>query len=124
VQKQIIRVLIVDDNANVRHSLRIFFDAWDEFEVVGEAETGREAVELCGLLEPDVVLMDLIMPEMNGIEASRRISKAFPHIRIVILTNTLEHELIEAAEAAGISEHLPKTVSVDALAETIKNVAT
>jgi|FLYN01.1.fsa_nt_gi NarL family two-component system response regulator LiaR len=115
------RILVVDDDERVRNALTVFVESHDDFVLAGEAANGAQAVELCQRLQPDVVLMDLVMPIMDGATATGWIHESFPHIRIIILTNSLEMEPIEAALQAGASTFLPKSVSVKRLAETLRS---
>ena len=117
---QAIRIVIADDNAIVRRGLRVFIELHDDFELVGEASNGSEAVELCRQLSPDLVLMDLVMPVMNGIQATETIRSQFPSIQIVILTSTVEMELVTAAMSAGAHSYMIKTVTIDRMASTIR----
>ncbi len=118
-----IRVLIVDDHPNVRRGLSAVFEVWDDLELVGEAQNGKQAVELAEQLQPDVVLMDLIMPVMDGIVATRIIRQKFPHIQVVVLTSSVETELINQALEAGAHSSVTKTVTIDQLAAAIRAAA-
>jgi len=115
-----IRVLIVDDHALVHSGLRYFLLAFDDLELVGEANSGEEAVELCAQIQPDVVLMDLVMPGMNGATATRIIRERWPQIRVIALTNFQEVELVRGALEAGATGYLLKNVSAEELAEAIR----
>ncbi len=106
-----IRVLIVDDHDMLREGLISFLRAYPEFELVGEASSGKEAIDLCLHLEPDVVLMDLLMPEMDGITAIRHIHHAQPNIRLIALSSFGEEDLIKGALEAGATSYLLKNVS-------------
>jgi len=77
-----IRIMIADDNAIVRYGLRVFIELFDDYQLVGEADTGSQAVGLCVELQPDLVLMDLVMPQMDGVRATEKINQQFPDIRI------------------------------------------
>lgn len=118
--KKRIRVLITDDQALVRTGLRFFLLASDDLELVGEAESGEEALQLCAQIQPDVVLMDLIMPGMNGTVATRSIRERWPHIQVIILTNFQEAGLVQEALQAGAVGYLLKNVSADELTEAIR----
>src|SRR5690348_15695907 len=96
-----IRVLIVDDHGVIRRGLRGFLDLLDDIEVVGEAENGRQAVDLAARLKPDVVLMDLLMPELDGLGAITEIKAAQPEVEIVALTSFIEEEKVTTALEAG-----------------------
>jgi len=104
-----IRVLIVDDHAVVRQGLRIFLGTERNFDVVGEAATGEEAVRLARELRPDIVLMDLLMPGMGGIEATRVIRSELEGVEVVALTSVLDDESVVAAVRAGALGYLLKT---------------
>ncbi len=106
------RVLIADDHAVTRSGIRLMAEMVDGFEVVGEAATGTEAIRLCGELHPDLVLMDLQMPEMHGIECTRRVKEQFPDIQVLILTVHEDEEAVFEAIRAGASGYLSKTASV------------
>jgi two-component system, NarL family, response regulator LiaR len=118
--RRVIRVLVVDDSAPVRLGLSLFLEICDDMVMVGGAANGQEAIELCQQLEPDFVLMDLMMPVMDGIMATRIIHRDFPHIPIVILTTATDTKLVEAALQAGAVGYLQKGVSIDEIAETIR----
>jgi two-component system, NarL family, response regulator LiaR len=103
-----IRVLLVDDHALVRYGLSTFFSTYPEIEVVGEAENGKEAIAACVQQCPDVVLMDVHMPDMDGIEAARHIRQLCVAVRIVMLTGDQSRDLQEAALIAGANNYLIK----------------
>ena len=115
-----IRVLLVDDHAVVRSGLGAFLMAFDDLELVAEAGGGEEAVAMCNRFHPDVVLMDLKMPGMDGAAATRRIREHWPEIQVVALTSFKEEELVEGALQAGAIGYLLKNVSADELAEAIR----
>jgi serine phosphatase RsbU (regulator of sigma subunit)/DNA-binding NarL/FixJ family response regulator len=121
---ELIRVLLVDDHAVVRSGLAGFLLAYDDLELVGEAAGGAEAIELCERVKPDVVLMDLVMPGMDGATATRLILERCPHVKVLILTSFKEKELIERALEAGASGYLLKNVSTDDLAQSIRDIFT
>lgn len=112
--------MIVDDHAVVRSGLSAFLMAFDDLEYVGEATGGAEAVEKCLSLTPDVILMDLVMPEVDGAEATRRIKEACPDVQVIALTSYKEDELVEGALKAGALSYLLKNVSADELAGAIR----
>jgi len=118
-----IRVLIVDDHTVVRGGLRLFLLAFPDLELVGEASTGQMAIDLCKLYEPDVVLMDLIMPGISGIEATRQIRAKFPRIKVIALTSFTEEQLVQDALAAGAISYLLKSVSPADLVDAIRKAA-
>jgi two-component system, NarL family, response regulator LiaR len=115
-----IRVLIVDDHAMVRKGLAAFLKVKPELQYVGEAANGAEAVALCDRLQPDVVLMDLLMPEMSGAEATRAIRHRWPHIHVIALTSFGEKEMVREALQAGAISYLLKNVSAADLAAAIE----
>jgi NarL family two-component system response regulator LiaR len=115
-----IRVLIVDDHGMVRKGLMAYLGNKSDLTLVGEARNGREAIELCEQLRPDVVLMDLIMPEMGGVAATRQICARFPEIRVVALTSFQERDMVQDALQAGAISYLLKNASGDDLAEAIR----
>jgi DNA-binding NarL/FixJ family response regulator len=116
-----IRVLIVDDHAVVRRGLRGFFELLDDIEVVGEAEDGRRAVALVEDLSPDVVLMDLLMPAMDGIAAIARIKATRPDVEIVALTSFVEEDRVTAALEAGATGYLLKDAEADDVAAAVRS---
>jgi NarL family two-component system response regulator LiaR len=115
-----IRVLLVDDHAVVRSGLGAFLMAFEDLELVGEAGSGAEAVRLCGELNPDVILMDLMMPDMNGAEATTIIREQYPETQVVALTSYKEEELVHGVLKAGAIGYLLKNVTADELADAIR----
>lgn len=115
-----ISVLIVDDHAVVRQGLRTYLDLQDEIEVVGEASNGVEAVEQTRRLVPNVVLMDLMMPEMNGIDATREIRAVSPSTQVLVLTSYGADEQVFPSIRAGAVGYLLKNVSAANLVEAIR----
>jgi NarL family two-component system response regulator LiaR len=115
-----IRVVIVDDHAMVRTGLATFFEISDDLDLVGQAEDGKEAVALCGRLQPDVVLMDLVMPEMDGVAATRIIRERWPETEVIALTSFQEKDLVRDALQAGAIGYLLKNVSMGDLTESIR----
>ncbi|MFZ1397228.1 MAG: response regulator transcription factor [Candidatus Promineifilaceae bacterium] len=115
-----IRVMLVDDHAVVRSGLAAFLLVFDDLQLVGEAAGGPEAIRLCQEVEVDVVLMDLVMPEMNGAEATRLIRQHCPNVQVVALTSFKEEELIQGALRAGAISYLLKNVTADELANAIR----
>jgi DNA-binding NarL/FixJ family response regulator len=113
--------MLVDDHAVVRSGLAAFLMAFDELELVGQAGSGEEAVRLCEQLEPDVVLMDLVMPGMDGATATRRIRERHPNIQVIALTSFKEKALVEGALEAGAIGYLLKNVSTEELADAIRS---
>jgi NarL family two-component system response regulator LiaR len=119
-----INVMVVDDHDTVRRGLAVFLRAFDDLRLVGEAANGREAVDLCAEIHPHVILMDLVMPEMNGIEATRTICRQWPEVRIIGLTSFREETLAEQALQAGAVKCLRKDMSIDELANAIRSART
>jgi two-component system, NarL family, response regulator LiaR len=115
-----IRVLLVDDHAVVRSGLGAVLLSYDDMELVGEAGNGEEAIRLCEKLQPDVVLMDLLMPVMDGVTATAAIRKQWPRINIIALTSFKEKEMVEGALKAGAMSYLLKNVSAAELVTAIK----
>jgi len=115
-----IRVLLVDDHAVVRSGLSAFLLAFDDLELAGEASSGEEAVRLCKQARPDVVLMDLVMPGMDGAAATHAIRQEAPQIQVIALTSFKEGELVQGALEAGAIGYLIKNVSADELARAIR----
>jgi len=115
-----IRVLLVDDHAVVRMGLRTFFELQDDIEVVGEAGDGSEGVALARRLKPDVVLMDLMMPNMDGLTAIARIKSEMPETEIVAVTSFIEEEKVTAALEAGASGYLLKDAEAEEVASAVR----
>lgn len=115
-----IRIMLVDDHQVVLSGLRAFLSVFDEFILVGEAANGREALAICSTCKPDVILMDLQMPEMNGAEATREIRRLCPHVQVVVLTSFREEAMVEEALKAGAIGYLLKDVTADELADAIR----
>jgi NarL family two-component system response regulator LiaR len=118
---QTIRVMLVDDHNVVRSGLATFLKAYDDLELVGEAKNGVEALDLCHHRRPDVILMDLMMPEMDGIAATEAILKDYPEIKIIAMTSFDEEELVHGVLAAGAISYLLKNVSSDELSKAIRD---
>ena len=118
-----IRVLIVDDHAMVRRGMRDFLELHDDLEVVGEAGDGESGVAAAARLEPDIVVMDLMMPGVDGVEATRRIRAANPAVEVIALTSFVEEARVVAAIEAGASGFLLKDAEADELAAAIRAAA-
>lgn len=116
-----IRVLIADDHTVVRSGLSALLSVFDDLELVGEARNGREAIELVERLHPDVVLMDMIMPELDGAQATAVIRKHYPDVQVVVLTSFRDDELVQKALSAGAIGYLLKDATADELADAIRN---
>ncbi len=115
-----IRILLVDDHSVVRTGLRVFFDLQDDFEVVGEAADGSEGVAMTRRLHPDVVLMDLLMPTMDGVTAIGRIKAELPEVEIVTMTSFLEESKVTAALEAGAAGYVLKDASAEEVAAAVR----
>ncbi len=121
--KNPIRVMIVDDHAVVRSGLSAFLLAYDDLEMVGQADGGAAAVAMCVGVKPDVVLMDLVMPDMDGAATTEAILAECPNVKVVALTSFPEEDLVQKALRAGAISYLLKNVSGDELAGAIRAAA-
>ena len=119
-QAEIINVLIVDDHQVVRQGLRTFLELQEDIFVIGEAEDGKQAMEMVHLLQPDVVLMDLVMPQMDGITATEQIHALNLPIKVIALTSFSEDDKVFPAIQAGAASYLLKDVSPDDLVDAIR----
>ncbi|MFP4343971.1 MAG: response regulator transcription factor [Anaerolineales bacterium] len=117
-----IRVLIADDHDQIRSSLSIFLEVFDDLELVGAAHNGQEALKLCKELEPDIVLLDLLMPQMDGVAATREIRRIHPYTQVIVLTSFYDETILHKALQAGASHYLLKDVTIDELAAAIRSV--
>jgi two-component system response regulator NreC len=117
------RILLVDDHAVVRQGFKMILDAQSDMEIVGEAANGREAVELAAQLSPDIVVMDVAMPELNGIEATRRVIASDPHIRVIALSMHKDSVYVREILRAGARGYLLKDSGADDLVKAIRAVA-
>ena len=115
-----IRVMIVDDHMMVRRGLATFLKVFDDLELSGEAENGEVAIQLCARVQPDVILMDMVMPIMDGAAATRAIRLQFPQVQVIALTSFKEGELIKNALEAGAIGYLLKDVTADDLVRAIR----
>jgi|SRR5215207_3500845 len=120
-QTQVIRVLIADDHDMLRSGLALFIQTHQDLLLVGEATTGNEAVDACQRLHPDVILMDLMMPQMDGVTAIRMIREQFRTIQIIALSSFADEDLVTAALNAGAISYLLKNASIDGLANAIRD---
>lgn len=116
-----LRVLLVDDHSMVRRGLAAFILAFDDLELSGEAADGSEAVKRCAEVLPDVVLMDLMMPVMDGVEAIRVVRQRFPTVKVIALTSFRDEALVQRALRAGATGYLLKNVTADELAVAIRS---
>jgi NarL family two-component system response regulator LiaR len=119
-QENKIKVMIVDDHAVVRSGLGAFLMAFDDLELVAEASCGKEALRLCQLKKPQVVLMDLVMPEMDGAATTQAIKQVAPDVQVIALTSFKEDELVQGALKAGAIGYLLKNISGEELANAIR----
>lgn len=115
-----IKVLIVDDHDMVRKGLIVLLENFEDFEIVGDAASGEAGVRLCQQRQPDVVLMDLVMPGMNGIATTQAIRQNYPDIQVIALTSFNEENTVQEALKAGAISYLMKNVSVDELATAVR----
>lgn len=120
-EAQPIRVLIVDDHRMVRDGLKVFLSIYDDIEVIAEALDGEEAVALCSQIQPDVILMDIMMPGMDGPTATARIRDACPDIQVLALTSFAEPDLVQRALDAGAIGYLLKDIRPEKLVQAIRD---
>jgi NarL family two-component system response regulator LiaR len=113
--------MLVDDHTMVRRGLATFLKVFDDLQLAGEAESGEEAIQLCAEVRPDVILMDMVMPEMDGAATTRAIRQQFPQVQIIALSSFKEGKLIKNALEAGAIGYLLKDVSADDLARAIRS---
>jgi NarL family two-component system response regulator LiaR len=118
---QPIRVMLVDDHKVVRSGLGAFLMAYDDLELIGEASSGEEALTLCKELKPDVILMDLVMPVMDGATTTQHILEKYPEMKVLALTSFKEKDLVQGALRAGAIGYLLKNVGADELANAIRS---
>ena len=116
-----IRVMVVDDHDMVRRGLAAYFNTYPDLILVGEASDGKEALEVCKSQRPDVVLMDLIMPGLGGIEATRRIREQYPDTQVIALSSYQDKDLVKKAIQVGAISFLLKNVSGDDLADAVRS---
>ncbi|MFS0605090.1 response regulator [Peribacillus frigoritolerans] len=116
-----IKVLFVDDHEMVRIGVSAYLSAQSDIEVIGEADNGLKAVELAMELRPDVILMDLVMPEMDGIEATKRIIEKWPEAKIIIVTSFLDDEKVYPALEAGATSYMLKTSKASEIARAVRS---
>ena len=120
-ENETIRVLIVDDHMMMRTGLRYTLSSFADFELVGEAVSGSEAIQMCPSVKPDVILMDMVMPGMDGVDTTIRIKELYPEIQIIALTSFQEKDMIERAIQAGAIGYLLKNVDAQELARAIRS---
>jgi DNA-binding NarL/FixJ family response regulator len=121
--QQSIRVLIVDDHEILRRGFMLLFKTATDLIMVGEAANGQEAVDRCAELQPDIILMDLLMPVMDGVTATRLIRERHPHMKVLLLTFSEDAELIQSALNVGANGYLNKQASVDEIVNRLRSVA-
>lgn len=121
MSEQKIKVMIVDDHHMVRHGLAFLIKGYEDLDLVGEASNGIEAIEKCQELNPDVILMDMVMPQMTGVEATEEIRETCPECQIVALTSFDQDELVYGALEAGAIGYLMKNASVEELVAAIRS---
>ena len=117
---QPIRVMLVDDHTMVRRGLAAFLRVFDDLQLAGEAESGQAAILLCADILPDVILMDMVMPDMDGAAATRALRQQFPQVQVIALTSFKEGDLVKNALEAGAIGYLLKDVSADELVRAIR----
>lgn len=120
ILSQSIHVMIVDDHTMVRRGLATFLQVFDDLVLVGEADDGETAIQLCAQILPDVILMDMVMPNIDGVTATRAIHQRFPMVKVIALTSFKEEGLVQNALQAGAIGYLLKNVSAEELAQAIR----
>lgn len=118
--EQRIRVMIVDDHPMVRRGLSALFSTYTDIEVVAQAEDGLQAIDLCAEQHPDVILMDLMMPNMDGATATAQITEKWPEIRVIALTSFVDPDLVQRVLSAGALSYMLKDASAERLAEAVR----
>ena len=121
MSEQIIKVMIVDDHMLVRDGINLLLSTFDDIQVVSVVDSGDKALRLCKQEQPDVILMDMVMPEQDGPESIARILRNFPGIKVIALTSFVEEDLVVRAVQAGAIGYLLKNVSADKLAEAVRS---
>jgi NarL family two-component system response regulator LiaR len=119
-QADLIRVMVVDDHAVVRSGLAAFLMAFDDLELAAEARSGEEAIRLCRREQPDVILMDMVMPEVDGAQATEAIREEFPDVQVIALTSFKDEDLVQRAMQAGAIGYLLKNATAHELAEAVR----
>lgn len=121
-RERLIRVLLVDDHVILRQGIRLMLNEEDDFEVVGEAGTGKEALNLAAQLQPDIALLDIYLGTANGLDVARQILHSSPDTRIVMFTGFSDEELLLNAIRVGVHGYLQKTLSIDGLLSALRTV--
>jgi len=121
-EKKIIKVVVADDHPLVRHGIKTVFEAYDDIEVVAEAENGKEAIEICEKYKPDIVIMDMVMPILDGAEATSQLINKFPDIKVIALTSFNDKDLIKKSLKAGAISFILKNITGAKLVKTIRDV--
>jgi NarL family two-component system response regulator LiaR len=119
-ESELIRVMTVDDHEILTGGIRFLLLAFDDIELVGEAHSGKDALRLCAEVHPDVVLMDMMMPDMDGVETTKAIREQYPDVQVLALSSFHNGELVRGAMQAGAVGYLLKGLSMDELAEAIR----
>ena len=122
IEKNKIKVMIVDDHPMVRHGIKTVFEAYDDLTLVAEAENGNQAIKMCEIYKPDIILMDMVMPILDGAQATEQIINKWPDIKIIALTSFNDKELIKRSIKAGAVSYILKSISGAKLVKTIKDV--
>lgn len=117
---EFIRVMVVDDHDIVRRGISTFLSGFDDLLLVGEAASGQDALRVCGEVQPHVIMMDMMLPDMNGIALTRSIRELYPDVRVVMLTSAKDGDLVQGALQAGAIGYMLKNISVREMAETIR----
>lgn len=118
--KKIIRVILVDDHLHIHKAVSTLLNSTSDIDLVGQVMNGADAINLCKSLNPDVVLMDVLMPGTNGVEATKTLKEKFPELKILVLTSLQDHEILFEMLRNGASGYITKTTLMDDLAETIR----
>jgi NarL family two-component system response regulator LiaR len=118
-----IRVMVVDDHLMVRHGLAFILKVYEDMQLVGETGSGEDAIELCAKILPDVILMDMVLPTIDGVTATRAIREKFPQVQVIALSSFKEAEMIKNALEAGAMGYLLKNISADDLAKAVRGAA-
>jgi two-component system, NarL family, response regulator LiaR len=121
-EKNIIKVMVADDHPMVRHGIRTVFEAYDDIVLVAEAENGRQAIKMCEDYQPEIILMDMIMPVLDGVQATQYIINKWPDKKIIAMTSFNDNDLIKKSLKAGAVSYILKTISGAKLVKLIKDV--